>query len=115
MTDKSYPPPCRNFLKPFYLSVTLYACAQRDIEFKQLLHSIFERASTSACALSQPLMFPLPQGAGSTVPCEGIDSSASMHLWVAERTKSTCTFWQNKRLIHKILKIKNERCLSNVS
>ena len=29
MTDKSYPPPCRNYLKPFYLSVTLYACAQR--------------------------------------------------------------------------------------
>ena len=29
MTDKSYPPPCRNFLQPFYLSVTLYACAQR--------------------------------------------------------------------------------------
>ena len=23
MTDKSYPPPCRNFLQPFYLSVTL--------------------------------------------------------------------------------------------
>ena len=31
MTDKSYPPPCRNYLQPFYLSVTLYACAQRDI------------------------------------------------------------------------------------
>ena len=31
MTDKSYPPPCRNFLQPFYLSVTLYACAQRDV------------------------------------------------------------------------------------
>ena len=30
MTDKSYPPPCRNYLQPFYLSVTLYACAQRD-------------------------------------------------------------------------------------
>ena len=29
MTVKSYPPPCRNFLQPFYLSVTLYACAQR--------------------------------------------------------------------------------------
>ena len=31
LTDKSYPPPCRNFLQPFYLSVTLYACAQRGI------------------------------------------------------------------------------------
>ena len=30
MTDKSYPPPCRHYLKPLYLSVTLYACAQRD-------------------------------------------------------------------------------------
>ena len=29
MTVKSYPPPCRNFQQPFYLSVTLYACAQR--------------------------------------------------------------------------------------
>ena len=29
MTDESYPPPCRNYLQPFYLSVTLYACAQR--------------------------------------------------------------------------------------
>ena len=29
MTDKSYPPPCRNYLQPLYLSVTLYACAQR--------------------------------------------------------------------------------------
>ena len=29
MTDKSYPPPCRVYLKPLYLSVTLYACAQR--------------------------------------------------------------------------------------
>ena len=28
-TDKSYPPPCRNYLLPRYLSVTLYACAQR--------------------------------------------------------------------------------------
>ena len=28
-TDKSYPPPCRNYLLPLYLSVTLYACAQR--------------------------------------------------------------------------------------
>ena len=30
MTDKSYPSPCRNYLQPLYLSVTLYACAQRD-------------------------------------------------------------------------------------
>ena len=30
MTDKSYQPPCRNYLQPFYLSVTLYACVQRD-------------------------------------------------------------------------------------
>ena len=29
MTVQSYPPPCRNILQPFYLSVTLYACAQR--------------------------------------------------------------------------------------
>ena len=29
-TDKSYPPSCRIYLQPFYLSVTLYACAQRD-------------------------------------------------------------------------------------
>ena len=28
MTYKSYPPPCRNYLQPLY--VTLYACAQRD-------------------------------------------------------------------------------------
>ena len=27
---KSYPPPCRNYIQPLYLSVTLYACAQRD-------------------------------------------------------------------------------------
>ena len=43
MTDKSYPPPCRNYLQPLYLSVTLYACAQREyakrhsyITFKRL-------------------------------------------------------------------------------
>ena len=30
MTNKSYQPPCRNYLQPLYLSVTLYACAQRD-------------------------------------------------------------------------------------
>ena len=30
MTDKNYPPPCRNYLQPLYLFVTLYACAQRD-------------------------------------------------------------------------------------
>ena len=30
MTDKSYPPPCRNYLQTLYLSVTLYACAQRE-------------------------------------------------------------------------------------
>ena len=30
MTDKSYPPPRRSYLQPLYLSVTLYACAQRD-------------------------------------------------------------------------------------
>ena len=29
MTDKSYPPPCCNDLQLLYLSVTLYACAQR--------------------------------------------------------------------------------------
>ena len=29
MTDKSYWPPCRNYLQPLYLSVKLYACAQR--------------------------------------------------------------------------------------
>ena len=29
MTDTSYPPPCRNYLLSLYLSVTLYACAQR--------------------------------------------------------------------------------------
>ena len=29
MTDKSYQPPCRNYLQPLYLSLTLYACAQR--------------------------------------------------------------------------------------
>ena len=34
MTDKSYPPPCRNYLQPLYLSVTLYACAQRGDGFK---------------------------------------------------------------------------------
>ena len=32
MTDKSYTPPCRNYLQPLYLSVTLYACAQRDVD-----------------------------------------------------------------------------------
>ena len=31
MTDKSYQPPCRNYLQPLYLSVTLYACAQREV------------------------------------------------------------------------------------
>ena len=29
-TDKTYPSPCRNYLQTLYLSVTLYACAQRD-------------------------------------------------------------------------------------
>ena len=29
MTDKSYPPPYRNYLQSLYLFVTLYACAQR--------------------------------------------------------------------------------------
>ena len=38
MTDTSYPPPCRNYLLPLYLSVTLYACAQR-VPCK--LHSMF--------------------------------------------------------------------------
>ena len=32
MTDKTYPPPCRNYLQTLYLSVTLYACAQRDYD-----------------------------------------------------------------------------------
>ena len=31
MKDYSYPPPCRNYLQPLYLSVTLYACAQREV------------------------------------------------------------------------------------
>ena len=31
-TDKSYPTPCRNYLQLLYLSVTLYACAQRGHE-----------------------------------------------------------------------------------
>ena len=31
MTDKSYPPPCNIYLQPLYLSVTLNACAQRDM------------------------------------------------------------------------------------
>ena len=35
MTDKSYPSPCRNYLKPLYLSVTLYACAQRDSTYRK--------------------------------------------------------------------------------
>ena len=49
MTIKSYPPPCRNFLQPFYLSVTLYACAQRGytkwiyIVHSYLSQSIMER------------------------------------------------------------------------
>ena len=30
MTEKSYQPPYRDYLKPLYLSVTLYACTQRD-------------------------------------------------------------------------------------
>ena len=38
MTDKSYPPPCRNYLKPFYLSVTLYACAQREQGIHRVNH-----------------------------------------------------------------------------
>ena len=37
MTVKSYPPPCRNFLQPFYLSVTLYACAQRENELGETI------------------------------------------------------------------------------
>ena len=32
MTDKSYAPPCRDYLQPLYLSVTLYACVQREAE-----------------------------------------------------------------------------------
>ena len=36
-TDKSYPPPCRNYLQLLYLSVTLYACAQR-VYVSQDLH-----------------------------------------------------------------------------
>ena len=41
MTDKSYPPPCRNYLKPFYLSVTLYACAQREEVISELIAFYF--------------------------------------------------------------------------
>ena len=38
-TDKSYPPPCRNYLLPLYLSVTLYACAQRgDMRLYFVMH-----------------------------------------------------------------------------
>ena len=37
MTDKSYPPPCRDYLQPLYLSVTLYACAQRDLPYSTLV------------------------------------------------------------------------------
>ena len=38
MTDKSYPPLCRNYLQPLYLSVTLYACAQRvNVTFNDIL------------------------------------------------------------------------------
>ena len=41
MTDKSNPPPCRNFLQPFYLSVTLYACAQRDYVIQHFCDVVF--------------------------------------------------------------------------
>ena len=34
MTGKSYPPPNRNYLQPLYLSLTLYACAQRALVWK---------------------------------------------------------------------------------
>ena len=41
LTDKSYPPPCRNYLQPLYSSVTLYACAQRDDIHSDVLSQCF--------------------------------------------------------------------------
>ena len=48
-TDKSYPPPCRNYLLPLYLSVTLYACAQRDG-----VHKVQGRTHGTTAALLYP-------------------------------------------------------------
>ena len=50
MTDKSYPPPCRNYLQPLYLSVTLYACAQRGPYEKNL----FKQSNLSGSASEIP-------------------------------------------------------------
>ena len=54
MTVKSYPPPCRNFLQPFYLSVTLYACAQRDIAADKNANKTERRLTGSWNEKSQP-------------------------------------------------------------
>ena len=53
MTDESYPPPCRNYLQPLYLSVTLYACAQRyDVNSNQFRHILVVLGSTfKACSI----------------------------------------------------------------
>ena len=51
MTDKSYPPPCRNYLQPLYLSVTLYACAQRDNATAITTDSANQRPNTTCIRL----------------------------------------------------------------
>ena len=51
MTDKSYPPPCCNYLLLLYLSVTLYACAQRGINTPHL-HIITPQLDSANCVLA---------------------------------------------------------------
>ena len=43
MTIRSYLPPYRNYLQPLYLSVTLYACAQRDNGHAFMISKIYKR------------------------------------------------------------------------
>ena len=52
-------------------------------------------------------VFPLPQGAGSTVPREGIDLSVSMHI-IMGGGKGKIRFGKTNVSVIKILKIKNE-------
>ena len=55
MTDKSYPPPCRYYLRPLYLSVTLYACAQR--EYIQLYVYVFNSSTCNIAYIDERLQF----------------------------------------------------------
>ena len=55
MKDKSYPPPCRNYLLPLYLSVTLYACAQRDNVGSRRAENFHARLRMRCTSLKQHL------------------------------------------------------------